>query len=257
MSPDATPSPGLPGGPPAGPAHGPITPAGILVIDKDRGYTSMDVCAIVRGRLRRAGAPKRIKVGHAGTLDPMATGVLVVLVGRATRLSDSLMAGEKEYEAEIDLSATSTTDDAEGVVTPVDAGPVAREDVQRAAGALVGTILQRPPRVSAVHVGGRRAYDLARRGAAFELAPRPVVVHAFDVLDYTWPRARVRVACGKGTYVRSLARDLGVALGAGGMLTALRRTRVGAYTIAMARRLDDLPDRLTGEDLAPTPPPAS
>lgn len=227
------------------------TPAGVLVVDKSGGYTSMDVCAIVRTRFRRGGAPKRLKVGHAGTLDPMATGVLVVLVGKATRMSDKMMLGEKEYEAEIDLSRRSTTDDAEGDVEEVSPAVAAPSEagVREALRMFVGEIMQRPPAFSALKVGGRRAYDLARAGKAVELAARPVVVHECRLDAYAWPIATVWVRCGKGTYIRSIARDLGGTLGGGGMLTALRRTRVGPWKIGMARRLDELPDVLTQADL--------
>lgn len=226
------------------------TPAGVLVVDKDQGFTSMDVCAIVRTRFRRGGAPKRLKVGHAGTLDPMATGVLVVLVGKATRLSDRMMLGEKEYLAEVDLSRRSDTDDAEGRVEEVEVARVPDEGtVRQALAGFVGEIMQKPPAFSALKVGGRRSYDLARAGKAVELAARPVVIHECRLEAFAWPLAKVWVRCGKGTYIRSLARDLGTTLGCGGMLTALRRTRVGAWTEAMARRIDTLPDVMTQADL--------
>lgn len=237
----------------SGPGPAP-TPCGVLVIDKPRGWTSMDVCARVRSRLRRGGAPKRIKVGHTGTLDPMATGVLVVLVGRATRLCERLMADRKTYEAQIDLSATSDTDDAEGRVTRVEvARRPTREEVEAAAGRFVGRIQQVPPAHSAVHVGGRRAYALAREGKAVDLGPRAVDVHAFRVTAYEWPCVGVEVECGKGTYIRSLARDLGAALSCGGMLTALRRTRSGEFGVDTARPIESLPEVLTQADLAPSP----
>ncbi|MBI1190141.1 MAG: tRNA pseudouridine(55) synthase TruB [Tepidisphaera sp.] len=226
------------------------TPAGVLVVDKDKGFTSMDVCAIVRTRFRRGGAPKRLKVGHAGTLDPMATGVLVVLVGKATRLSDRMMLGEKEYLAEVDLSRRSDTDDVEGRVEDVAvANPPDEAAVRAALAGFVGEIMQKPPAFSALKVGGKRSYDLARAGKAVELAARPVVIHECRLEAYAWPLAKVWVRCGKGTYIRSLARDVGTALGCGGMLTALRRTRVGAWTEAMARRIDTLPDVMTQADL--------
>jgi tRNA pseudouridine55 synthase len=209
----------------------------------------MDVCAIVRGKLRKGGAPKRIKVGHGGTLDPMATGLLVVMVGKATRLCDQVMVGEKEYEAVIDLAHNSTTDDAEGALTPV-AGPAPSEQAVRGTiRQFTGTIMQRPPQFSAMSVGGRRAYDLARAGQHVELAARPVEVHELSILHYKWPELAVRVRCGKGTYIRSLARDLGAALGVGGMLTALRRTRVGRFSLTEARTLESLPTPLTQADL--------
>jgi tRNA pseudouridine55 synthase len=235
---------------PANSAPSPPTPAGLLLIDKQQGFTSMDVCAIIRTRLRRAGAPKRIKVGHAGTLDPMATGLLVVLVGKATKLCNQLMADQKQYEATIDLSRHSTTDDAEGELTPANVErPPTLEEVRSAAAAFVGTILQRPPNFSAMSIGGKRAYDLAREGKPVELAARPVRVDDFTIRSYDWPLLEVSITCGKGTYIRSLARDLGAALKTGGMLTALRRTRSGEFTLDNARTLDQLPEQLTGDDL--------
>jgi tRNA pseudouridine55 synthase len=226
------------------------TPAGLLLVDKPTGPTSMDVCARVRWKLRQAGAPKRIKVGHGGTLDPMATGLLVVMVGKATKLCDSVMAGEKEYEATIDLSHRSTTDDAEGELTRVamSAAPT-REAVVAGLAQFVGQIMQVPPQFSALHVGGQRAYDLAREGKAVTLAARPVTVHGIDVLGYEFPSVRVRIACGKGTYIRSIARDLGSVLGTGGMLTALRRTQVGRWHVRDATAMDALAGMLTQADL--------
>ncbi len=235
--------------PPTTPSTTP-TPSGLLIIDKPQGPTSMQVCANIRARLRRGGAPKRIKVGHAGTLDPMATGVLVVLVGKSTKLVDRYMAAHKAYDATIDLSHTSTTDDAEGECTPVAPARVpTREDIAATLPKFIGTIMQRPPAYSAIHIGGRRAYDMAREGKQVEIAARPVVVHDVRIIEYQWPRLRVEVDCGKGTYIRSIARDLGAALGAGGMLTALRRTAVGESTILRAVALDSLPWSMTGADL--------
>lgn len=214
----------------------------------------MDVCARVRALVRRAGAPKRSKVGHAGTLDPFATGLLVVLVGKATRLSNWLMTGEKEYIAEIDLSRVSDTQDPTGTIRPVDveAAPDAA-GVERAAMAFRGLIQQRPPIHSAMNVGGVRAYHLARRGELAELPARPVMVHEFRIDQYQWPTARVFIRCGKGTYIRSLARDLGAALGVGGMLTSLRRLRVGEFSVDAARGMDSLPSAITQGDLLPMP----
>lgn len=248
------------------PGATPVSPSGILIVDKPKGFTSMDVCAKVRGRLRRGGAPKRVKVGHGGTLDPMATGLLVLLIGKATTLCDAIMAGVKEYDAEIDLSRRSTTDDAEGEVTPnpccLTEGFVPPDDaaVRALLPRFVGTIMQRPPAFSALNVGGVRAYALARKGRPPELPARPVLVHEIELTSYAWPIARVRVVCGKGTYIRSLARDLGAALlgssgndSAGGMLTALRRTRVGRYSIADALTFESIPDPLREGDLRPIP----
>lgn len=230
------------------------SPSGILVIDKSPGYTSMDVCARVRGKLRRGGAPKRIKVGHGGTLDPMATGVLVVLVGKATPLCNLIMEGEKIYDAVIDLSATSNTDDAEGLIEHVSVeNPPTIERIRSAAAAFEGHIMQVPPAFSALNIAGRRAYDIAREGGEVKLAAREVWVRSFEILTYEWPIVTARITSGKGVYIRSLARDIGRRLNCGGMLRGLRRTKVGRFTIDHAQRIDDLTDKLTQADLMEIP----
>lgn len=227
---------------------------GLLVIDKEPGFTSMDVCAIVRRKLRRGGAPKRVKVGHGGTLDPLATGVLVVLIGKATPLCNAIMVGTKEYEARVDLSRTSTSDDLGGEVTDVVvAEPPSREVVARAVRAFEGKIQQRPPDFSAMHVGGVRAYELARRGERPTLSEREVHVHEVEVVSYEWPVATLRVLSGKGVYIRSIARDLGRALGVGGLLSSLRRTRVGEFSLDRAVKVKSLPEALRQADLMPVP----
>lgn len=232
----------------------PPTLAGLLIIDKQPRFTSMDVCAIVRTRLRRGGAPKRVKVGHAGTLDPLATGVLVVLVGKGTRLCETMMGAPKRYLTTIDLARLSTTADLEGEIRDVPVNPPPdRHAVEHACAGFRGVIQQRPHPFSAIKLGGKRAYDLARSGQELELPARPVRIDAIDVLDYEWPRLTLDVRCGKGTYIRSLAQDIGAALGAGGMLLSLRRTAVGPYTIDHARTLDELPGVLTQADLLPLP----
>lgn len=227
---------------------------GLLVIDKEPGFTSMDVCAIVRRKLRRGGAPKRVKVGHGGTLDPLATGVLVVLVGRATPLCNVIMVGLKEYVAQVDLARVSTSDDLGGKVTDVVVDlPPPRESVEQALQAFVGKIQQRPPDYSAMHVGGVRAYELARRGETPMLTEREVHVREIELVSYNWPLLTIRVLSGKGVYIRSIARDLGRALGVGGLLSALRRTRVGEFTLGSARRVGSLPEALSQADLIPVP----
>lgn len=230
------------------------TPMGLLIVDKPLHRTSMDVCRWVRSRLRRGGAPKRIKVGHGGTLDPLATGVVVVLIGKATPLCDAIMRGQKEYQATIDLARTSTTDDLEGEITEhaVDPPPT-RAQLESACASFVGDIMQTPPIYSAIKVNGRRAYALARKGETPKLDPRPVRIDAIELVGYHWPIATVQIVCGKGTYIRSLARDLGHAIGGGGMLTALRRTRVGRFTLDGAIQLDDLPDPMLQEHLLAIP----
>ena len=223
--------------------------AGLLLIDKPEGPTSMDVCRRVRRALVAGGAPKRVKVGHGGTLDPLATGLVVVLVGRATRMCEGVMTGAKRYVAEVDLSCTSTTDDREGERTAAGVEPIERERVEAALGAFRGTIEQRPPAYSAMKVGGKRAYDLARRGEAVEIASRPVRIDALELTGYAWPLATLDVVCGKGTYIRSLARDIGGSLGAGGMLVSLRRLSTGPFDVSAATPLDELPGVLTAGDL--------
>ncbi|MCC6971867.1 MAG: tRNA pseudouridine(55) synthase TruB [Phycisphaerales bacterium] len=236
------------------PPVAPVSPTGLLIIDKQPGFTSMDVCAIIRARLRRAGAPKGVKVGHGGTLDPLATGVLVVLIGKATRLCDQVMATRKTYVTTIDLSRLSTTDDEAGECTPIDpALRATREDIERILPRFIGTIDQRPPAYSAINVGGRRSYELAREGTPIKLASRKVDIHGIRVEAFDWPKLSIVVECGKGVYIRSLARDVGAALGVGGMLSSLRRTESGQFSIEQAARLDQLPDKLTQADLLPLP----
>jgi tRNA pseudouridine55 synthase len=225
---------------------------GVIVIDKPIGLTSMDVVA--RARLNVAGADRkrarRIKVGHAGTLDPLATGVLVVAIGTATKMIDRLMQGSKRYETEIDLSAFTTTDDLQGNRTEVNvAHPPSEHAVREAVGRFVGRIMQRPPAFSAKKVNGQRAYTLARQGHRVELPAREVNVHSIDVTEYAWPRVTLRIHCDKGFYVRSLARELGAALATGGHCVSIRRTAVGLFTIEMAHQLDGLPSPLSERDV--------
>jgi tRNA pseudouridine55 synthase len=215
------------------------TPGGLIIVDKPAGLTSHDVVA----RVRRLAGTRR--VGHAGTLDPMATGVLVVGVEKATRLLGHLALTEKEYAATIRFGQATDSDDADGtIISQASARGVSRPALTAAAAALRGEIRQIPPAVSAVKVGGRRAYKLARDGAPPRLEPRTVTVRELtvravrrqgDLLD-----ADVTVTCSSGTYIRALARDLGAALGVGGHLTRLRRTRVGPYREEDARTLDQL-----------------
>jgi tRNA pseudouridine55 synthase len=214
-------------------------PSGLIIVDKPADWTSHDVVGKMRGI---AGTRK---VGHAGTLDPMATGVLVVGVEKATRLLGHLALTEKVYEATIRLGVTTNTDDAEGEVTATTpAGHVADEDVHKGVAALTGEIMQIPPQVSAIKVNGERAYKRARAGEEVELAARPVTIHAFEVTGIRRSGEVVDVnatiTCSSGTYIRALARDLGAGLAVGGHLTYLRRTRVGPYGIESARTIDEL-----------------
>jgi tRNA pseudouridine55 synthase len=209
--------------------------SGLVVVDKPGGMTSHDVVARVR---RLAGTRK---VGHAGTLDPMATGVLVLGVNRATRLLGHLTLTDKRYDATIRLGVTTTTDDAEGDVVETNATDgITAESVRDASATFVGEIDQVPSAVSAVKVDGRRAYARVRAGEEVELPARRVTIHALDVTAIDLPTVQVSVHCSSGTFVRAIARDLGAMLGVGGHLTALRRTTVGPFGLDDARSLEDL-----------------
>ncbi len=213
---------------------------GVLNIDKPAGCTSRDVVDHVQRLVRPA------KVGHAGTLDPLATGVLVVCVGQAARLIEYVQRLPKSYRAEFLLGRSSDTEDVEGQVVELACPTVpTRDQIVAAAGRFVGEIQQRPPRYSALKVAGRRAYDLARAGQQVELAPRTVVVYQLAVRQYEYPRLVLDVTCGSGTYVRSLGRDLAEALGTAAVMAALRRTAIGSF------RVEDAvpPDALTRDTL--------
>lgn len=217
----------------------PVPPAGIVVVDKPTGLTSHDVVA----RCRRFFGTR--KVGHAGTLDPDATGVLVVGIERATKLLGHLALTTKSYDATIRLGAATSTDDAEGeIVSGAPATGISQVELSTAIEALTGEIMQRPSAVSAIKIAGKRAHERVRQGESVEIPARPVTVDRFDVLaaatvgDYL--DVDVRVDCSSGTYIRALARDLGEAMGVGGHLTALRRTRVGSFDLSASRTLDEL-----------------
>jgi tRNA pseudouridine55 synthase len=210
---------------------------GILVVDKPIGPTSHDIVALVR----RLAATKR--VGHGGTLDPFASGVLPVFLGRGTRVVEFHLADRKAYRATVCFGAASSTDDIDGELTPSDGPPVSRDAVTAALSAFTGSILQRPPAYSAIKVGGRRAYAMARAGEAVTLAEREVTIHdlalvSWDDTDPARPIAILDVACSAGTYIRALARDLGERLGGGAYLGALRRTAAGPFSDSDTIALD-------------------
>jgi len=218
--------------------------SGIVLVDKPHGWTSHDVVA----RMRRLANTR--KVGHAGTLDPMATGLLIIGIGSSTRLLTYIVGTDKEYLATVRLGASTTTDDAEGErvtrARPNDMAAVTTDRIRQASARLTGDIQQVPSSVSAIKVDGKRAYARVRGGEAVTLQPRQVTVSAFDILDIvhvdenTAIDVSVRVECSSGTYVRAIARDLGADLGVGGHLTELRRTRVGPYRVADAAELEGL-----------------
>jgi tRNA pseudouridine55 synthase len=207
---------------------------GLLVLDKPAGMTSRAVV----NRVQRW-FPKRTRIGHAGTLDPLATGVLVLGLGEATRLIEYVQRMDKVYRTRLLLGARSDSDDADGVITPVP-GAVAADvvTVAKCVASFVGVLAQVPPAYSAAKVAGQRAYDRARRGEAVVLSPRRVQVHAIHILDYSYPYLDLEVRCGKGVYIRSLARDIGARLGCGALVHTLRRTRIGPFTSEEALTLD-------------------
>lgn len=207
----------------------------IICLDKPLGWTSFDAVKRVRGAVLRRLGVKKFKVGHAGTLDPLATGVVLVCTGRATRRIEELQAGVKEYVATVALGATTPSFDLE---TEIDAtyptDHITREGAEAALARFIGRIEQVPPAYSACKVDGHRAYKLARKGHEVELKPKTLVIDAIELLSFRPDELQIRVVCSKGTYIRALARDIGLALGSGAHLTALRRTRVGDYTLAQA-----------------------
>ncbi|QES47939.1 tRNA pseudouridine(55) synthase TruB [Streptomyces venezuelae] len=229
--------------------HATPTPDGLVIVDKPSGFTSHDVVAKMRG------IAKTRRVGHAGTLDPMATGVLVLGVEKATKLLGHLALTEKEYLGTIRLGQNTLTDDAEGEISSAtDASGVTRDAVDAGIRKLTGEIMQVPSKVSAIKINGVRSYKRAREGEEFEIPARPVTISSFQVYDMREATAEdgtpvidlvVSVVCSSGTYIRALARDLGADLGVGGHLTALRRTRVGPYKLDRARTLDQLQEELT------------
>ncbi|MBQ3244727.1 MAG: tRNA pseudouridine(55) synthase TruB [Bacteroidaceae bacterium] len=204
----------------------------ILPIYKPYTWTSFQIVNKIRYHLSRKYGIKRFKVGHAGTLDPLATGVLLLCTGKATKRIEELQTQTKEYEAEIMLGATTPSFDLEH---PIDATypyeHITREMTEEVLKQFVGNIAQRPPLFSACKVDGKRAYDLARKGSDMELAPKQIRIDSIELLSFELPKMTIRVVCGKGTYIRSLARDIGEALGSGAHLTALARTRIGEYKL--------------------------
>ena len=216
----------------------------IAVIDKPLEWTSTDVVRKVKFTLRKLGY-RKIKVGHAGTLDPLATGVLLVCIGRATKLVDALQAEEKEYVADVMLGATTPSFDLEH---PVDRTypweHITREAVLEALASLTGERLQTPPVYSAKKIDGTRAYELARAGEEVAVRQALINIYEMEIVEYDLPRVRIRVRCSKGTYIRSLAHEIGQALRSGAHLTSLRRTRSGGFTLEKSYELDEFLENL-------------
>ena len=218
----------------------------IIVVDKPYEWTSTDVVRKIKYNLRHKGY-KNIKVGHAGTLDPLATGVLIVCVGKATKMVEQLQAEEKEYVTEMELGATTPSYDMEH---PIDAtyptDHITREKVEAALAELCGERMQTPPVYSAKKIDGRRAYEYAREGAVAETKMRQALINIYEMelLEYDMPRIKIRVRCSKGTYIRSIAMELGEKLESGAYLRSLCRTRSGGFTLALAENLDKILENL-------------
>lgn len=225
----------------------------VLAFDKPLGMTSFGLVAKVRWLLTRRMGGRKIKVGHAGTLDPLATGVVLLCTGRATKRIEELQGGTKEYTATLRLGATTPSFDLEH---PIDAtypaGHIDEEALRRVLVAFEGDVMQVPPAFSACKVGGRRAYDMARQGEDVNLSAKPVRIERIELLDFrpgTAPEVDLHIVCGKGTYIRSLARDIGRALDSGAHLTALRRTRVGRYAETDCFTLETFETWLDAQDV--------
>lgn len=235
----------------------PTTPLDLIAgatvyLNKPLGWSSFQLLNKFRLLASRHLGVKRLKVGHAGTLDPLATGVMVLCTGKHTKRIEELQRGEKEYIATLYLGATTPTLDRES--EPDEHFPtdhISREAVERALASFVGEIDQVPPIFSAVKVDGKRAYNLARKGRDVELQAKKVQIHSIELLDYDLPEVRIRVRCGKGTYIRSLARDIGVALDSGAYLSALERTQVGQARLEQCLSLEEVPAFLQQYALRP------
>ncbi len=211
----------------------------ILLIDKPAGMSSFGVVARVRRVLSEI-AGKKVKVGHTGTLDPFATGLLILLAGKGTKRSNEFLKLDKWYEATIRLGAISTTGDVEGEICDNDANEVKLEEIENILPNFLGEIEQRVPIYSAVKINGERAYKLARKGANVEMPVRKVSIYTLEILSYRWPELRIRCHVSSGTYIRTLGEDIGKTLGVGGYLTELRRIQVGEYKVEDAKTLEDL-----------------
>lgn len=226
----------------------------VLCIDKPLGWTSFDAVKRLRGALSRRLGLKKIKVGHAGTLDPLATGVMIICTGRATKRIDELQAGVKEYVATLALGATTPSFDLE---TEIDAtyptAHITEDLVREVLGCFTGAIEQVPPAYSACKIDGRRAYDLARKGREVELKAKTLVIDEIELLSFSPQEISIRTVCSKGTYIRALARDIGQALGSGAHLTALRRTRVGDITLDNCLSVADAANLIREAELVPAP----
>lgn len=208
----------------------------IILVDKPAGISSFGVVAKIRGRLK-AELGHKVKVGHTGTLDPFATGLLILLTGQMTKKSSEFLKLDKEYIAELKLGYVSSTGDPEGEITEVISSKHSYSSLEKVTSVInsfVGEIDQTPPKFSAIKINGERAYKLARKGQDFEIPSRKVTIYNIEILDYHYPELKIKVHCSSGTYIRTLAEDIGKKLGTGAYLTALRRTKIGKYNVRNA-----------------------
>jgi tRNA pseudouridine55 synthase len=219
---------------------------GILLVDKPKGWTSFDVVNYVRGMVARIEGkkPRNVKVGHTGTLDPAATGLLVLCVGKATKQVPLLIKQDKTYEVELTLGKTSTTQDQEGEIIEVSTNQPLENEVHKVVASFVGTIQQVPPAFSALKIGGKRAYDLARAGKEVVLEPRTISIDWIHDISYAYPTVHFTARVGSGTYIRALARDIGEKLGCGAYMSELRRTEIGTENVVQAYAVSSLTEEL-------------
>ena len=209
----------------------------IILVDKPAGISSFGIVAKIRRELKEEFGHK-IKVGHTGTLDPFATGLLILLSGKMTKKSNEFLKLDKAYEAELKLGFASTTGDPEGEITEINTSLVpSLSEIQTVLDSFMGKLTQTPPRFSAIKINGERAYKLARKGADFEIPSREVEIYQIEILDYTYPSLKIRCHVSSGTYIRTLAEDIGKKLGTGAYLTALRRTKIGNYSVEDAKQI--------------------
>lgn len=219
----------------------------ILLVDKPAGWTSFDVVAKIRGQIRARYAKKgikptkrQLKVGHSGTLDPFATGLLIILLGEACARSDEFLKLDKTYEATLRLGQTSTTGDPEGGLVQVSDRKPQIEEVRTVLEGFIGEIKQVPPAYSAIKIGGERAYKLARAGQTVDIPSRQVTIHSLELLGYAYPEVKIRAHVSSGTYIRTLAEDIGKKLGTGAYCGALRRTKISQWSIDQAKKIEDI-----------------
>lgn len=212
---------------------------GYLLVDKPEGISSFGVVARVRRVIKEA-TDKKVKIGHTGTLDPMATGLLILVVGKYTKKAGEFSKLDKVYEAELMLGVVSTTADREGEVTQKSTHKPSEDELKKVLNKFIGEIVQTPPSFSAIKVGGQRAYKLARQGKEVKLEARKAVIYSLDNINYQYPKVKFTVHVSSGTYIRSLAEDIGEVLGVGAYLSALRRTYVGKHDVSGAVRLEEI-----------------